>query len=324
QDYYHNLAAFSSQLGYVPQDDIVHRELTVERALYYAAKLRLPNDFTPAQIKQRINEVLEDVEMTARRKLLVKKLSGGQRKRVSIALELLANPSLFFLDEPTSGLDPGLDLKMMFLLRKLADKGHTILLVTHATNNMNVCDYVCFLAPGGRLAYFGPPEKAKAYFGKTEFAQIYNSLEPTKENPNLLEEAEARFKLSPDYQAYVAKPLQDAPTGSNGASRSGGSSGQPAVNVVKESKKPGRGNPWKQFLLLSTRHMELLRNNMGNLVILLLEAPLIAVLLMVLARAELGADIFNANKIVQCTPQIFTAAGPLALPGVAPHVHVVS
>jgi len=318
QDYYRNLAAFSSQLGYVPQDDIVHRDLTVERALYYAARMRLPGDFTDEQIQQRINEVLEDVEMTDRRALLVKKLSGGQRKRVSIALELLANPSLFFLDEPTSGLDPGLDLKMMFLLRKLADKGHTILLVTHATNNINVCDYVCFLAPGGRLAYFGPPEKAKAYFSKTEFAQIYNSLEPTKENPNLLEEAEARFKLSPDYQEYVAKPLQDTPAGNNGAN---GSGGQPEV---KESKKPGRGNPWKQFLLLSTRHMELLRNNMGNLLILLLEAPLIAILLMVLARVELGADIFNANKIVQCTPQIFTSAGPLALPGVAPQVHVVS
>src|SRR5256886_10067264 len=217
QDYYRNLAAFSTQLGYVPQDDIVHRDLTVERALYYAAKLRLPSDFTDEQIQQRINEVLEDVELTDRRDLLVKKLSGGQRKRVSIALELLANPSVFFLDEPTSGLDPGLDRKMMYLLRKLADKGHTILLVTHATNNINECDYVCFLAPGGRLVYFGPPEKAKTYFGKSEFAQIYNTLEPDRENPDVIEEAEARFKLSPDYQAYVSKPLQDTPAGSNGA-----------------------------------------------------------------------------------------------------------
>ena len=116
-DYYRNLAAFSGQIGYVPQDDIVHRDLTVERALYYAAKMRLPGDFTAEQIWQRINEVLEDVELTARRGLLIKKLSGGQRKRVSIALELLSNPSLFFLDEPTSGLDRGLDRKMMFLLR---------------------------------------------------------------------------------------------------------------------------------------------------------------------------------------------------------------
>ena len=121
QDYYRHLAAFSTQLGYVPQDDIIHRDLTVERALYYAARMRLPEDFTRAQIRQRVDEVLEDVEMSHRRHLLVSKLSGGQRKRVSIALELLANPSVFFLDEPTSGLDPGLDRKMMFLLRNLAD-----------------------------------------------------------------------------------------------------------------------------------------------------------------------------------------------------------
>ncbi len=145
-DYYRNLAAFNTQLGYVPQDDIVHRDLTVEHALYYAARLRLPSDFTREQIQWRINEVLADVEMTERRHLLVSKLSGGQRKRVSIALELLANPSVFFLDEPTSGLDPGLDRKMMTLLRRLADRGRTIILVTHATNNINSCDYVCFLA----------------------------------------------------------------------------------------------------------------------------------------------------------------------------------
>src|SRR5947209_18918425 len=104
ESYYHNLAAFSTQLGYVPQDDIVHRDLTVERALYYAAKMRLPNDFTDEQIQQRINEVLEDVEMTDRRKLLINKFSGGQRKRVSIALELLVNPNILLLNESTSGL----------------------------------------------------------------------------------------------------------------------------------------------------------------------------------------------------------------------------
>ena len=195
-----HLAAFSTQLGYVPQEDIIHRDLTVERALYYTARMRLPEDFTQAQIKQRIEEVLEDVDMKHRRSLLVSKLSGGQRKRVSIALELLANPSVFFLDEPTSGLDPGLDRKMMFLLRRLADKGHTIVLVTHATNNINACDYICFLAQGGRLAYFGPPNEAKAYFGKTDFAEIYSALEPTEANPGIPEEAEKRFAASPEFQ----------------------------------------------------------------------------------------------------------------------------
>ena len=205
-DYYRNLAAFNTQLGYVPQDDIVHRELTVERALYYAARLRLPSDFTPEQIKWRIDEVLEDVEMTDRRALLVNKLSGGQRKRVSIALELLANPSIFFLDEPTSGLDPGLDRKMMSLLRRLADRGRTIVLVTHATNNINACDYVCFLAQGGRMAYFGPPDKAKEFFEKPDFAEIYSVLEPTREQPDIPAQAEARFLASPDYQRYVVQP----------------------------------------------------------------------------------------------------------------------
>src|SRR5207248_323974 len=175
---------------------------------------RLPDDFTESQIQQRIDEVLADVDMEDRRNLLVSKLSGGQRKRVSIALELLAKPSIFFLDEPTSGLDPGLDRKMMFLLRKLADKGHTIVLVTHATNNINSCDYVCFLCQGGRLAYFGPPEEAKSYFSKTDFAEIYSSLEPTEENPNIPEEAESRFKVSKEYQEYVTAPLKSGPAAS--------------------------------------------------------------------------------------------------------------
>jgi ABC-type multidrug transport system ATPase subunit/pSer/pThr/pTyr-binding forkhead associated (FHA) protein len=312
QDYYRNLAAFSTQLGYVPQDDIVHRDLPVERALYYAARMRLPNDFTGEQIQQRIDEVLEDVEMTGRRKLLIRNLSGGQRKRVSIALELLANPSLFFLDEPTSGLDPGLDRKMMFLLRKLADKGHTIILVTHATNNISVCDYVCFLAQGGRLAYFGPPQEAKAYFRRDDFAEIYSSLEPTEENSAVPEEAEAQFRASRDYQAYVAQPLKEL---------QGTISQTPARSEDQRKSKrmtrPKRGNPWKQLILLCMRNVELLKNNASYLFILLLQAPLIALMLMLLVRFEIGGSLFDANHIVQCRTQILTSSGPLALPGVS-------
>jgi ABC-type multidrug transport system ATPase subunit/pSer/pThr/pTyr-binding forkhead associated (FHA) protein len=298
QDYYRNIPAFSTLLGYVPQDDIVHSDLTVERALYYAAKFRLPSDFTDEQIEQRIKDVLEDVEMTSRRTLLVKKLSGGQRKRVSIALELLANPGVFFLDEPTSGLDPGLDRKMMYLLRKLADGGHTIVLVTHATNNINVCDYVCFLAQGGRLAYFGPPDEAKSYFGKTDFAEIYTSLEPTDENPNIPEEAEAKYKLSKEYQEYIAEPLKTV---------SGEASGS-LNGHAKARLRPKRGNPLKQFLLLAQRNLELLKNNRSNLIILLLQAPLIALLLVLLVRFEVGTGLFDTNNVVQCSPQIFTSS----------------
>jgi ABC-type multidrug transport system ATPase subunit/pSer/pThr/pTyr-binding forkhead associated (FHA) protein len=285
QNYYQNLAAFSTQLGYVPQDDIIHRDLTVERALYYAAKMRLPDDFTEKQIQQRIEEVLDDVEMKYRRKLLVSKLSGGQRKRVSIALELLANPSVFFLDEPTSGLDPGLDRKMMQLLRKLADKGHTIILVTHATNNINACDYVCFLAQGGRLVYYGPPDEAKKFFGKTDFAEIYSALEPTEENANIPAEAEAKFKSSPDYQKYVVGPLNQGP-----AARFNPNAATTAIQL------PKRGNPGKQFSILSSRYLELLKNDMGNLLILLLQAPVIGLILFFLA----GHGTFDPTSIATC------------------------
>ncbi|HEY6285534.1 MAG TPA: FHA domain-containing protein, partial [Ktedonobacteraceae bacterium] len=300
QDYYRHLAAFSTQLGYVPQEDIIHRELTVERALYYTARMRLPEDFTQAQIKQRIEEVLEDVDIKHRRGLLVSKLSGGQRKRVSIALELLANPSVFFLDEPTSGLDPGLDRKMMFLLRRLADKGHTIILVTHATNNINVCDSICFLAQGGRLAYFGPPNEAKAYFGKTDFAEIYSTLEPTEANPNIPEEAEMRFNASPEFQKYVVGALNQGPAGQ--------------TNVSQETavvKPPKRGDPWKQFSLLSRRYIELLTNDKANLALLLLQAPIIGLLLLFFIRG-VGPDGFNPNNVVQCptTASIITNTGP--------------
>ncbi len=306
-DYYTNLASFNTQLGYVPQDDIVHRDLTVEHALYYAARLRLPSDFTREQIQWRINEVLEDVEMTERRSLLVSKLSGGQRKRVSIALELLANPSVFFLDEPTSGLDPGLDRKMMTLLRRLADRGRTIILVTHATNNINTCDYVCFLALGGRMAYFGPPDEAQTFFQKTDFSEIYSVLEPTREHPDIPQEAEKRFRESADYQRYVAGPLQEYQEQMEQARTAQASQSKARMQVK-------RGNPWAQFLLLSTRYLELLRNDVGNLLILLLQAPVIAVMLVLMAHFEIGTGIFDANKLTECSTRIITASGPLTLP----------
>lgn len=299
QDYYHNFAAFSTQLGYVPQDDIIHRELMVERALYYAARLRLPSDFQEEQIAQRIDEVLDDVEMKHRRRLLISQLSGGQRKRVSIALELLAKPSVFFLDEPTSGLDPGLDRKMMVLLRRLADKGHTVVLVTHATNNINVCDYVCFLAQGGNLAYFGPPEEARAYFKQSDFAEIYSLLEPSDEKRAIPVEAKEKFSQSQEYQKYIGDHVsQETPT-------------RPIherPGQVKVTKK--RGTRWRQFILLSQRYLELLRNDKGNLAILLLQAPIIGLILLLFIKG-VGADGFNPNNVLQCpaTAAIVSARG---------------
>ena len=300
-DYYANLAAFSTQLGYVPQEDIIHRDLTVERALYYAAKLRLPDDFTEAQIRMRIEEALDDVEMKPRRNLLVSKLSGGQRKRVSIALELLANPSVFFLDEPTSGLDPGLDRKMMLLLRKLADKGHTIVLVTHATNNINNCDYICFLTQGGRLAYYGSPDGAKAYFGKADFAEIYSALEPSEENPHIPAEAEERFKQSEEYRRYIAGPLKPLEQMVNGDA----SYHEPTVAI----KAVKRGNPWKQFRILTMRYLTLLLNDRVNMLILILQAPVLALFLFLLTPST----AFSPTSVATCPTRanITATTGPI-------------
>src|SRR5437660_8206471 len=177
---------------------------------------------------------------------------------------------------------------MMTLLRNLADKGHTIALVTHATNNINSCDYICFLAQGGRLAFFGPPNEAKSYFGKTDFAEIYSALEPTDENPNIPVEAETRFRASTEYQKYVVAPLNQGPAGAGRAA----AMAQQAHEVVQ----PKRGKPWKQFFRLSQRYVELLRNDTGNLLILLLQAPIIAAILFFLA----APDTFQPTNIVTC------------------------
>jgi len=300
QDYYASFEAFRSQLGYVPQDDIIHRDLTVERALYYAAQLRLPEDFPEEQIRRRIDEVLGDVDMKQRRNLLISKLSGGQRKRVSIALELLSKPSVFFLDEPTSGLDPGLDRKMMRLLRTLASKGQTIVLVTHATNNITACDYVCFLAEGGRMVYFGPPNEAKKFFGTDDFADIYILLD-SSHDPTAPAREEQRFLHSSDYGKYVATALKQVSRG---------------TQSYEKLRTPPRGNPWRQFAILSRRYVELLVNDWRNLLILGLQAPIIALILILFIQFGIGSGGFDPTNIVQCptTAQIFTPSGFPAVP----------
>lgn len=299
QDYYSNMAAFSTQIGYVPQDDIVHKDLTVQQALYYTARLRLPRDFTHSQIKERTEEVLEEVEIAHRRRHMVGSLSGGERKRVSIAQELLANPSIFFLDEPTAALDPGLDRKMMRLLRKLTDNGHTIVLVTHATTNIYFCDLVCFLAPGGRLAFYGPPSEAQAYFGTGDFPEIYNALEPSPENKVTPEKIEDRYKKSPYYQRYVVDPLNRELADP-----------QYAAETRMLIRRFSRGRRRSQLSILTRRYLRLLLHDRGNLMLLLLQAPIIALILFYLATP----GTFSSEGITNCPLHAnpVASSGPIA------------
>ncbi|MGH2631764.1 MAG: FHA domain-containing protein, partial [Tepidiformaceae bacterium] len=200
---YENFNAFRTTIGYVPQDDILHKELPVARALEYAAALRLPDDTTQVERAERVQTVLKTLGLEERRDVPIGSLSGGQRKRVSIGAELLTEPGLFFLDEATSGLDPGIEGQLMRLLRQLADDGHTIVLITHATKNVMLCDQVAFLARGGYLAYYGPPDKALEHFGVADFDGIYEKLE-SELSP---EEWANRSKQSEIHDQYVTQRL---------------------------------------------------------------------------------------------------------------------
>jgi ABC-type multidrug transport system ATPase subunit len=175
-DIHAEYASLRSRIGMVPQDDVVHGQLTVNQALMYAAELRLPPDTTKEDRRQVVAQVLEELEMTRHADTRVDKLSGGQRKRASVALELLTGPSLLILDEPTSGLDPALDRQVMTMLRQLADAGRVVLVVTHSLTYLDVCDQVLLLAPGGKTAFYGPPNQIGASMGTTNWADIFSSV----------------------------------------------------------------------------------------------------------------------------------------------------
>lgn len=161
-------------VGYVPQDDHVHKDLTVWQELDYTAQLRLPI-LDKSERALLINEVLKKVDLGERKDLRIKKLSGGQRKRVSVALELLTSPNVLILDEPTSGLDPGLEAKMMRFFSELADGGRLVMVATHAMESIMLCDAVVMLMDG-RLIYHGSPEETLKHFGKERFVEVFKEL----------------------------------------------------------------------------------------------------------------------------------------------------
>ena len=176
RDLYENFAELRNRIGFVPQSDLLHLSLKTREALEYAAALRFPRDTPPDEMSERVEEVLELLGLSERADLPIVQLSGGQRKRTSVALELLTEPSLLFLDEPTSGLDPGLDRQVMNLLRDLADGGRTVAVVTHSVANLDVCDEVIVMAPGGRLAYKGAPHGVLKFFGASDWAEVFDVL----------------------------------------------------------------------------------------------------------------------------------------------------
>jgi len=273
---YQQFDLYRTMIGYVPQDDILHRDLKVADALRYSAQLRFPPDTSSAEIDRRIDKVLEDVEMVAQKNQVIISLSGGQRKRVSIAAELLAEPRLFFLDEPTSGLDPGLEKKMMYTLRRLADAGRTIALVTHTTANTTQCDHVCFLSQG-RMAYYGPPEETFAFFGVTshDFADVYDKLDDIdpKVARRQAESWRRHYHQSELHQTYMAQRQRTLPKPPS-AGRGGTERARPRVY------------PLRQLAVLTRRYFDLVMRDRLLLTVLMVIMPLIGVLMLLVSDSN--------------------------------------
>ncbi|WP_010632809.1 FHA domain-containing protein [Sporolactobacillus vineae] len=275
-DFYANFNAYKNIMGYVPQQDIVYEELTVSEMLTYAARLRMPEDSSKEEITARVRRVVIDVELDGKENLVIRNLSGGQRKRVSIAVELIADPKLFFLDEPTSGLDPGMERNMMRLLRKLSNTGKTIILITHATANLYLCDKVVFLGTGGKLCYFGPPKGALEFFNVDGYTDVYDQ---TGERAAYWQK---RF-LKSQYYSYV-----------HHMAPSGESARQKLITI--------RRSALRQFRILLERYLKLTWVDHARFFLLILQVPAIAWLLGFVGNHH-SFDYYETSKEV-----IFTAA----------------
>jgi ABC-type multidrug transport system ATPase subunit len=291
-DVYKEFDSIRSTIGYVPQKDIIHMELTVFQALDYAAQLRMPADTTPAERKERVDEVMKDLDLAHRKDTQISRLSGGQQKRVSIGVELLTKPGFFFLDEPTSGLDPGMETELMRLMRRLADQGRTIVMVTHATKNVMLADKVVFLARGGYLTWFGPPEEALEYFDKfrterdrranaMEFDHIYTLLDDEELGSGA--EWAQRFQNDLAYQKYISEPLQ----GESHARKT-----DTPQTAPRPLAKRNQISALRQFFILSRRNVKIMTRDWFTLALLLVTAPLMASLDFTLASG-VGRDPFG-------------------------------
>jgi ABC-type multidrug transport system ATPase subunit len=305
-DLYANYNSFRGNIGYVPQDDIIYRELTVFESLYYTAKLRLPPDTTDEEITAKIEDILDKLEIKQTRDVIIgdalkKGISGGQRKRVNLAQELLTEPSLLFLDEPTSGLASEDAINVMNLLRRLADEGRTILLTIHqpSLEAYRKLDNVIYLYEG-RLIYYGPAYPDSILYmnpdvtvgtpeGDLLLSDPGNALKPIAEEhrtamdqpypwkalEGVVERRCAEFLESKQYRDYVydraVAPEDD-------------------VNIAEGSKqKTERRGLVRQFGILTRRCYNIKGKDKVNTAILLLQAPIIGLVLWLVFSGQLGS-----------------------------------
>jgi ABC-type multidrug transport system ATPase subunit len=283
---YKQFAELRQRIGLVPQDDILHSQLTVRSALRYAAELRFPGDTEASERERRVEEVLVELHLEKRGDNKITALSGGQRKRVSVALELLTKPSLIFLDEPTSGLDPGMDRDVMKMLRDLADEGRTVLVVTHSVAELALCDRLLVMAPGGSVAYFGPPKEALHFFGYETWADVFQAFENYPDH-----DWAGRFRGSVHYQMYSADveavQAQSSP-------------------IQQHQSQPLKQQGWfSQLSTLIRRYLAVIASDRGFMVLSVLMPAVLGVVSMVIpSPAGLGPGTSAHNGLNGDAPTI--------------------
>lgn len=286
RDLYRDYAELRSRIGLVPQDDILHTQLTVRRALRYAAELRFPGDTAESERRARVEQVITELGLGPRADQVISSLSGGQRKRVSVALELLTKPSLIFLDEPTSGLDPGMDRDVMKMLRNLADEGRTVLVVTHSVAELALCDRLLVMAPGGSVAYFGPPKEALHFFGYETWADVFQAFENYPDH-----DWAGRFRGSVHYQMYSADveavQAQSSP-------------------IQQHQSQPAKQQGWlSQLSTLIRRYLAVIASDRGFMVLSVLMPAVLGVVSMVIpSPAGLGPGTSAHNGLNGDAPTI--------------------
>jgi ABC-type multidrug transport system ATPase subunit len=290
RDLHARYASLRSRIGMVPQDDIVHGRLTVAQALDFTAELRMPADTTAGDRRQVIAQVLEELELTAHAATRIDALSGGQRKRVSVALELLTGPSLLILDEPTTGLDPALDRAVMTMLRRLADAGRVIVVVTHSLTFLDECDQVLLLAPGGKTAFCGSPDDIESAMGATDWADIFTTVAADPDG------VQRRFT---DTTKAAGKPADEQTPNTDDTV---------ASDYAMQAGRPAPAGLRRQISTVTRRQVRLLLANRGYLVFLAVLPFIVGLLpLTVAGHAGLGglpadgAPPFEAKHVIALT-----------------------
>jgi len=283
-DLYRNFNAVRRSIGHVPQHDILHDDLTVERTLVYAARLRLPETADRSTIRAAVATVLELVNLEHKVATPFRNLSGGEQKRLSIAIELITKPSFLFLDEPTSPLDPETTEDLMVRFRKLADQGRTVVMITHKFEMFTLMDRVGFLAKGGRLGFFGPPRAALEYFGCSEPAEIFRRMHQV--TPEALAR---RFQRSPQYATYVERRVR----------QSSAMIQSPQIRPASTATAPPKSSFFsqlKQWWTLTQRFFEIKLKDRRNTLLLLLQSPLVAFILV-----KISGNVGDDGKTVSRT-----------------------